>query len=87
MEPVWRLLKSKSEKDDWNRHYRGGLRSAIANRQFPQARMLACGFATHGKCLMCLNKIVDDERLQGSDAEEADRLKRTAKDTVEATDD
>ena len=27
MEPLWRLLKSKSETDEWNHHHRGGLRS------------------------------------------------------------
>ena len=74
MEPIWKLLKSKSRTDDWNHHHRGGLKSAMAKRQFPQTRMLECGFATHDKCLVCLSRIVDeDERTaRGNDTEEVE---------------
>jgi len=92
MEPIWKLIKSKAEGDEWNHHHRGGLKSAIANRQFPQVRMHACGFASHDKCLVCLNKLVEAERggdTLGGDGhvDRGQEAKRSVKDTVEASED
>ena len=58
MEPITKLLKSKANNEDWNPALRGSLRSAIAGRQYPQARVFAAGWATHSKCLFCLQKLL-----------------------------
>ena len=57
MEPITKLLKSKENSVNWNPALRGSLRSAIAGRQYPQARVFAAGWATHSKCLFCLHKL------------------------------
>ena len=57
MEPITKLLKSKADNEDWNPALRGALRSAIAGRQYPQARVCAAGWAEHNKCLPCLHKL------------------------------
>ena len=57
MEPIAKLLKSKANSEDWNPALRGALRSAIAGRQYPQARVYAAGWADHNKCLFCLHKL------------------------------
>ena len=61
MEPIWRILQPRARNADWTSQHQGGLRSAIAGRQFPQARMRAAGWAEHDPCLMCLNGIVGKE--------------------------
>ena len=43
MEPITKLLKSRANSEDWNPALRGALRSAIAGRQYPQARVFAAG--------------------------------------------
>jgi hypothetical protein len=57
MEPITKLLKSKENSVNWNPALRGSLRSAIAGRQYPQARVFAAGWATHSKCLFCLHTL------------------------------
>ena len=39
MEPITKLLKSRTNNEDWNPALRGSLRSAIAGRQYPQSRV------------------------------------------------
>ena len=41
MEPIWQLLNSRQNDDEWNPMLRGSLRSALANRQYPQSRVKA----------------------------------------------
>ena len=56
MEPITKLLKSKANNGEWNPALRGSLRSAIAGRQYPQARVFAAGWAAHSKRLfVCTN--------------------------------
>ena len=57
MEPITKLLKSKANNEEWNPALRGSLRSAIAGRQYPQARVYAAGWSDHNKCLFCLQKV------------------------------
>ena len=54
MRAIWLLLRSKEESDQWNHHYRGGLKSAIAGRQYTQSRCFIAGLATHDRCLVCV---------------------------------
>jgi hypothetical protein len=60
MEPIWRLLRSRQNDDEWNPVLRGSLRSAMANRQYPQCRVKAAGWSTHDRCLFCLNDEIED---------------------------
>ena len=60
MEPITKLLKSKSNNEDCNPALRGSLRSAIAGRQYPQARVFAAGWSVHNKCLFCLHQLAID---------------------------
>ena len=59
MEPITKLLKSKENTETWNPALRGSLKSAIAGRQYPQARVFAAGWATHNKCIFCLHNLVN----------------------------
>ena len=59
MEPITKLLKSKDTYEEWNPALRGSLNSAIAGRQYPQARVFVAGWATHNKCLFCLHQLAD----------------------------
>jgi hypothetical protein len=60
MEPIWQLLNSRQNDDEWNPTLRGSLRSALANRQYPQSRVKAAGWSTHDRCLFCLNSLIED---------------------------
>ena len=59
MEPIWQLLRTVTKEEGWNATHKGCLRSAIANRQFPQTRVKSCGWSLHDRCLMCLSTVVD----------------------------
>ena len=71
MEPIWQLLRSKQNDSEWNPMLRGSLRSALANRQYAQCRVMAAGWSLHDMCLFCLNSIID--RALGSEAREKRR--------------
>ena len=85
MEPIWHALHSKTCAGRWDKQQKGSFKSACAGRQFPQTRVKACGWSTHDRCLVCLHKIVEDEKrhTRGSEAEK----KPSLRDKVEATDD
>ena len=59
MEPIWKLLRSRQNDDQWNPMLRGCLRSAMANRQFPQCRVKAAGWSSHDRCMFCLNDAIE----------------------------
>ena len=59
MEPIWQLLKSRQNDENWNPLLRGSLRSALANRQYPQCRVKAAGWSSHDRCLFCLNASIE----------------------------
>ena len=59
MGPIWQLLKSRQNDENWNPSLRGGLRSVLANRQYPQVRAFAAGWATHNKCFFCFHQLAD----------------------------
>ena len=52
MAPIWQLLRSKQNDEEWNATLRGGLRSVLANRQYPQVRVMAAGWAVHDRCVL-----------------------------------
>ena len=74
-EPVLKILTAKQIKDqtvETTRHIQSGLRSALANRQWPQLRCFKAGFTKHDRCLICAaafyrsiesNKGSSDEQL------------------------
>ena len=64
MEPIWKILRTKVVSDDWNGQHKGSLRSAIVGRQYPQARVKDCGSVERDLCLVCLSRMVDEERKQ-----------------------
>ena len=66
MEPIWKLLRSRQNDDEWNPVLRGSLRSALANRQYPQCRVKAAGWSVHDKCLFCLNSNIEDSLSCGA---------------------
>ena len=71
MEPIWKLLRSRQNDEEWNPLLRGSLRSAFANRQYPQLRVKAAGWSLHDRCLFCLNLQI--ERAIGDTAAAARR--------------
>ena len=88
MEPIWQLLNTKQNDEQWNNAHKGALRSALAGRQFTQLRVKQCGWSTHERCLFCLWRLVkrdadadlDDEALADKQAAESavDDLKMVA---------
>ena len=62
MDPIWQLLRSRQNDEDWNPTLRGGLRSVLANRQYPQVRVMAAGWSHHDRCLLCLHNILELEK-------------------------
>ena len=55
MQPIFRLLDPRrSGQEDWGAPQRSALRSALANRQWPQARLFAAGLADTPHCRLCL---------------------------------
>lgn len=72
MEPIWKLLKSCENTATWNQSLRGSLRSAIANRQWPQARCYKAGFAGHSKCMFCVHGSINDTAGDGRAAPATD---------------
>ena len=76
MEPLWQLLNSKTNSEQWNPDFRGCLRSAFAGRQYPQTRVMAAGWADHNKCISCLSAIVDSETANLSEGEKEKRTMR-----------
>ena len=92
MGPITKLLKSKANNEEWNPALKGSLRSAIAGRQYPQARVFAAGWADHSKCLFCLHKIAGvgavtlrRTRIQGKTKQEEVTRRNKARHKVEAT--
>ena len=45
MDPIWKLLRSSENSENWKPSLRGALLSAIADRQWPQVCCLIAGFA------------------------------------------
>ena len=89
MEPIWQLLKPTAVDKQWTPAHQGCLRSVAANRQYTQARVKACGWSEHDRCLLCLSDIVDADDLQQQQQEQQQEIqavrKRTARDPVKAT--
>ena len=67
MAPVWNVLGSKKNDEEWNPACRGGLRSALSGRQYPQVRVFAAGWSERNRCILCLHDIVQAD-LVNSDA-------------------
>ena len=62
--PVWKLLKSKQNDEEWNPACRGALRSAIAGRQYPRTQVFAAGWSEHNRCILCLRDIVQADLVK-----------------------
>ena len=86
-EPVQKTLSAKQIKGysiETTKHIQSGLRSALANRQWPQLRCYKAGFTKHDRCLCCAerhyrslahNKSCSDEQLlEWLDSEEPGQL-------------
>ena len=57
IEPIFRLLDPRhggAADDEWGPQQRAGLRSAFANRQWPQQRLHTAGLAESPECQLCL---------------------------------
>ena len=53
IEPLMKLLQSKPGPD-WGAKQQGALRSAIADRQWPQARLKSAGMVSSSNCQLCV---------------------------------
>ena len=73
MEPMWQLLRADGARAKLSWQEKGCLKSAMANRQFPQTRVEACGWSEHDRCILCLHKIVEEEHTGGRSGERAAR--------------
>ena len=82
MEPMWQLINSKVNNEQWNPDFRGCLKSAFAGRQYPQTRVMAAGWSDHNRCITCLSTIVDTE---DTNTDATDKMKRSMRDPVVAS--
>ncbi len=51
--PIRRLLTAAARDENWTRQCQGGLRSAIIDSQWPQARLAKAGLAAESRCQRC----------------------------------
>ncbi len=58
LEPIAKLLRSRSNDGVWNRETRAGLRSALVGRQWPQARLFSAALSVHNRCCFCLHRLL-----------------------------
>ena len=65
--PVLTLLRPRSESASWSADFRAALRSAVLDRQWPQARCFAAGFASHNRCCLCLAAAMTQHGASGAD--------------------
>ena len=56
IEPTIKVINDVRDSAQWCGAYRGALRSALLNRQWPQARCHSAGWTQHDKCLLCLQR-------------------------------
>jgi len=66
MGPVWKLLKSRQNDEEWNAACRGALKSSLAGRQYPQTRVFAAGWPLHNRCILCLYNIVQEDAAKNT---------------------
>lgn len=62
MQPIWKLLTSRQNDEQWNPRLRGYLRSVISDRQWAQVQLKAAGFAEHDRCIFCLQARIEQVR-------------------------
>ena len=62
--PVMSLLQPASDTPGWTVEFRGGLKSALLNRQWPQSRCFAAGFTRHNRCCLCLAKVLAEHAAE-----------------------
>ena len=70
MQPIWSLLKSKQNDEEWNPTLRGYLKSCNAGRQWPQARLKTANLSTHKACAFCLHDKIEMIRISAAAGKE-----------------
>ena len=53
LKPLWKALRP-SHVPSWNEAHQAGLRSAFADRQWPQDRCWTAGWTQHDRCMLCV---------------------------------
>ena len=56
--PIYKLINSRQDDDQWNPKLIGALKSVLANGQYTQQRCMAAGWVSHAKCIFCLHAAV-----------------------------
>ena len=70
MQPIWSLLTSRQNNDEWNPNLRGYLKSCQAGRQWPQARLKAANLSSHSACALCLHDQIGMIRISAAAGKE-----------------
>jgi hypothetical protein len=68
LSPIVKLLGSRNNNTAWTPAHRGGLRSAVLNRQWPQVRLFRAGLAATPGCNFCELANIGADRIQQSRA-------------------
>ena len=88
MQPIWSLLTSRQNDDEWNPNLRGYLKSSQAGRQWPQARLKTANLSSHSACAFCLHDKIEMIRISAAAGKEGHNLfvdlAKQAKEEVEA---
>ena len=89
MQPIWSLLHSRQNDSEWNPNLRGYLKSCIAGRQWPQARLKAANLSSHSACAFCLHDKIEMIRVSAAAGKEGHDwfidLAKQARTTADAT--
>ena len=73
VQPLFKLLDAHRVLNDaWGPQQRAGLRSAVANRQWPQARLWRAGLVSSSQCQLCLRSRPATATIEGTVGDTSD---------------
>ena len=70
MQPIWSLLTSRQNDNDWNLNLMAYLKSCQAGRQRPQARLKTANMSSHSAFAFCLHDKIEMIRINAAAGKE-----------------
>ena len=75
--PIFKLLSSRQNDEDWGPLFAGSLKSVLAGRQFPQIRCFQAGWSSHSRCIFCLHMEVTNTTINAAMPENVSSMQAT----------
>ena len=70
MQPIWSLLTSRQNNDECMPNLRVYLKSCLAGRQWPRARLETASLSSHSACAFCLHDKIEMIRISAAAGKE-----------------